>query len=319
MRIKGAALLARKHIVTEEFGAGAWAELFKDLSTRFPYFKQPVLATSIIPLTEFLSFHDELVRRFYGGQSDCYFSLGAQSARWAVTEGPYKSFIADRDFPGFVEFFPSTWGTYFVETSSYCTTRLAGDSIDFEAFELPLWHPYFEYFVVGYFKGALELICVNPIHVKQLQGGSGAHYHYRVWAGAPDLLAEARSPIATVKERALTSSMETIVDFVEEHLGTEIGLPDLARLVDCSPDHLARMFKKSFGTSLYQYVLQRRLERAKALLRDRGHSIAQVARACGFASQSHFSSVFKAKVGVTPGGYRRDTRLEPRAPRRSSA
>jgi len=89
--------LARKHIVTKQFGEGAWAELFKDVATRFPYFAQPLLATSIIPLPEFISFHDELVRRFYAGRPESYFFLGEQSARWAVTEGPYKSFIDDKD------------------------------------------------------------------------------------------------------------------------------------------------------------------------------------------------------------------------------
>jgi AraC family transcriptional regulator len=98
---------------------------------------------------------------------------------------------------------------------------------------------------------------------------------------------------------------ERLVAFVEEHLGGNIGLTDLAHQVGYSPDHLARMFKKSFGVPLYQYVLRRRVERAKGLLRDRSHSIAEVALACGFATQSHFTAAFKARMGVTPGAYRR--------------
>jgi AraC family transcriptional regulator len=98
---------------------------------------------------------------------------------------------------------------------------------------------------------------------------------------------------------------EKLVAFVEEHLGGDIGLTDLAGQVGYSPDHLARMFKKAFGLPLYQYVLRRRVERAKALLRDHSHSIAEVALACGFATQSHFTSAFKARTGVTPGAYRR--------------
>jgi AraC-like DNA-binding protein len=305
MRIHGSALLARKHIVTKQFGEDRWADFFNDMAARFPYFAKPVLATSAIPLREFISFHDELIRRFYSARPHAYFSLGEESARWAVTEGPYRSFVSGRDFQGFVEFFPRTWSIYFLDTPSYCTTTLQESSIEFEAFDLPLWHPYFEYFVVGYFKGALELICANPIHVKQVQGGCGTHYHYRLWTGAPGLLPERASRIATAKERLAASDMEKVVAFVEEHLSAEINLPDLARLVDYSPDHLTRLFKRSFGVSLYQYIVQRRVERSKALLLDRGQSIAEVASACGFASQSHFSSIFKAKVGITPGAYRR--------------
>jgi AraC family transcriptional regulator len=94
------------------------------------------------------------------------------------------------------------------------------------------------------------------------------------------------------------------VAFVEDHLSEEIRLVNLARLVGCTPDHLTRMFKRSFGVPLHQYVVQRRIERAKALLRGRSHSIAEVAWACGFATQSHFSAVFKERTGVTPRAYR---------------
>ncbi|MCL2448454.1 MAG: AraC family transcriptional regulator [Polyangiaceae bacterium] len=98
---------------------------------------------------------------------------------------------------------------------------------------------------------------------------------------------------------------ERLVSYVEEHLGADIGLTDLATLVGYSPDRLARVFKKSFGVSPYQYVLRRRVERAKALLRGRAESIGEVAVACGFATQSHFTSAFKARTGLTPRAYRR--------------
>ena len=98
---------------------------------------------------------------------------------------------------------------------------------------------------------------------------------------------------------------ETLVAFIEDHLDDNIGLSELAHQVGYSPDHLARMFKKSFGLPLYQYVLRRRVERAKVLLRDRSHSIAEVASVCGFATQSHFTVAFKARTGVTPGAFRR--------------
>jgi AraC-like DNA-binding protein len=216
-----------------------------------------------------------------------------------------------------VEFFPRTWSLYLLETSSYCTTKVVGNSIDFEAFDLPVWHPYFEYFVVGYFKGTLELICANPIHMKQVRGGSGTHYHYRIWTTTPGQLPEPHGLIATAKEQLAGLGMEKVVAFIEEHLSADIKLSDLARLVDYSPDHLARLFKMSFAMPLHQYVLRRRMERAKALLGDRGHSIAEVAHACGFASQSHFSSVFKAKLGITPGAYRRELTSEDQVRRRA--
>jgi AraC family transcriptional regulator len=79
----------------------------------------------------------------------------------------------------------------------------------------------------------------------------------------------------------------------------------LAAVMGYSPDHFARLFKRDFGITPYQYVLNRRVERAKSLLRARGLSIAEVAMTCGFSTQAHLSSAFKARVGTTPGAYRR--------------
>jgi len=98
---------------------------------------------------------------------------------------------------------------------------------------------------------------------------------------------------------------EQLVGFVEDNLGKNIGLTELAALVGYSPDHFARLFKRSFGLSPYQYVLARRVERAKALLRDRTHSIAEVAMAAGFATQAHLNTTFKSRTGMTPGAYRK--------------
>ncbi|MCL2449503.1 MAG: AraC family transcriptional regulator [Polyangiaceae bacterium] len=106
-------------------------------------------------------------------------------------------------------------------------------------------------------------------------------------------------------QQLLLSETEKLVAFVEDHLSEEIRLADLAKQVGCTPDHLTRMFKRSFGVPLHQYIVQRRVERAKALLRGRSHTIAEVAWACGFATQSHFSAVFRARMGMTPSAYRR--------------
>jgi AraC-like DNA-binding protein len=301
MRVYGAALLARKHVVTKHFGERKWSELFSDMAARFPYFTHPVIASSIIPLPEFISFHDELVRRFFSGDSHAYSLLGEESARWAMTEGPYRAFMAGKDFEGLSRTFPETWSMYFAETSSYCTTLVQENSVEFEVFNLPIWHPYFEHFVVGYFKGVLDMICANPIYVARLSGG-GKQYRYRFSMGVPGSLHDLSGPIAPSPER---SKLQTLTAFIEEHLTEDVDITDLARLIGYSPDHMARLFKRSFDISLHQYVLQRRVERAKGLLQDRRLSIRDVSLASGFASQAHFSSIFKERVGVTPRAFRR--------------
>lgn len=106
---------------------------------------------------------------------------------------------------------------------------------------------------------------------------------------------------------ARLSSMQRheIEKFVDHELSSNFGLVDLAGLVGYSPDHFARLFKHAFKQSPYQYVLARRIDRAKAMLRDESLSIAEIAVACGFSNQGHLTTAFKHRTGLTPGAYRK--------------
>lgn len=116
----------------------------------------------------------------------------------------------------------------------------------------------------------------------------------------------AAEPALPAKTASLSSSQRAhIKQFVDRELGTNFGLVDLAGLVGYSPDHFSRLFKQAFEQSPHQYVLSRRIDRAMALLRDEALSIAEVAAACGFSSQGHFTTVFKQRTGTTPGAYRK--------------
>ncbi|WP_147465755.1 helix-turn-helix transcriptional regulator, partial [Pseudomonas syringae] len=68
--------------------------------------------------------------------------------------------------------------------------------------------------------------------------------------------------------------------------------------------HFARMFRESFGLPPHQYLLSRRIEQARQLLRSTGKPLGEIALACGFASASHFSNRFRQATGATPGEYR---------------
>lgn len=96
-----------------------------------------------------------------------------------------------------------------------------------------------------------------------------------------------------------------VVEFVEANLAQNIGLTELAELTGYSPDHFSRLFKRTLGVPAYQYVLSRRVERAKGMLLDRTRSMAEIAQACGFSTQAHLCSAFKLRTGITPGTFRR--------------
>ncbi|MBR1218993.1 helix-turn-helix transcriptional regulator [Bradyrhizobium sp. U87765 SZCCT0131] len=99
--------------------------------------------------------------------------------------------------------------------------------------------------------------------------------------------------------------MQRVRDYVEANLSDDIRLDALAGLCGRSTEYFVRLFKAATGVSPYQYVLNLRIERAKALLADERHSIADVALQCGFSHQEHLTRMFRRFTGVTPGRYRR--------------
>ncbi len=94
--------------------------------------------------------------------------------------------------------------------------------------------------------------------------------------------------------------LRRVLEYIEAYLERDLLLSDLAAVADLSPYHFARAFKRSVGSSPHRYVLRRRIERAKYHLAAGELSLADVALACGFGSQSHFSAHFRAATGLTP-------------------
>lgn len=82
------------------------------------------------------------------------------------------------------------------------------------------------------------------------------------------------------------------------------NLQSLAQSEGINLTKLKKKFKQIYGTSIYQYLLQVRIERAKQLLQENSITLKGVALECGFKNYQHFSTTFKKWTGVTPKGYR---------------
>ena len=97
----------------------------------------------------------------------------------------------------------------------------------------------------------------------------------------------------------------SVARFRADYLQNRLEMAQLAALVDYSPFHFARAFKRSFGMPPHRYHVTRRLERAKTLLTAPDASVTSVALAVGFAETSSFSAAFRKGTGFAPSDYRR--------------
>ncbi len=96
-------------------------------------------------------------------------------------------------------------------------------------------------------------------------------------------------------------------DYINDNLSRKLTLREIAEAARMSPHHFARSFKAETGLSPHQYVIHRRVDRAKALLADTEPTIAEVAQAVGFSNPSHLALHTRRLLGVSPRALRRES------------
>ncbi|KZK76014.1 HTH-type transcriptional activator Btr [Pseudovibrio sp. Ad13] len=94
--------------------------------------------------------------------------------------------------------------------------------------------------------------------------------------------------------------LKRVEEFVEDHLARQMSMSDLAACVDLSAGFFNRAFKGATGKTPHDYVVERRMARARKLLGAPHSTLSQIAYTCGFSSHAHMSSTFKKRLGVTP-------------------
>lgn len=169
MQIKGTAFLGRKSMISQEFGEEAWEAFMARQAAKEPFWKEPIFPSTLIPYQLFFDFMEDLADEFYEGDRWAFWRFGEASAQWALTEGPYKSFLDTKDVGEFVRaVFPVVWRIYCLE--GVLEGRLKGNVAHVRLKDMPVSHIYFEYTVMGWAKRSLELLGVEKVEAKKIKG-----------------------------------------------------------------------------------------------------------------------------------------------------
>lgn len=100
--------------------------------------------------------------------------------------------------------------------------------------------------------------------------------------------------------------INSLIDWIEENLETPLCSEQISLHAGYSRWYMQRMFKEVTGTTLWHYIIQRRLAQSLTYLADANEAILDIACRLQFDSQQTFTRVFKAYFGITPGKYRRE-------------
>jgi AraC-like DNA-binding protein len=128
----------------------------------------------------------------------------------------------------------------------------------------------------------------------------------QTYGGMRSVVAPRRGGLAAWQERRAKELMCA-------NLGRDVSAAAIARECSLSAGHFARAFRHSTGQSPHQWLLRHRIDEAHGLLRDRRLSLAEIARACGFADQSHFTKAYTRLRGISPGAWRRQQEIAPKS------
>jgi AraC-like DNA-binding protein len=138
---------------------------------------------------------------------------------------------------------------------------------------------------------------VNRIFFEHVSRGLCAHVAQAYGGMRPNSMGR-RGGLAPWQERRAK-------DILAANLDGGIALTEIAGECRLSVSHFSRAFRQSMGVAPHRWLLNRRVELAKDLMRNRESSLSDIALRCGFADQSHFTRVFSRRAGVSPGAWRR--------------
>jgi AraC-like DNA-binding protein/ligand-binding sensor protein len=118
---------------------------------------------------------------------------------------------------------------------------------------------------------------------------------------------------------AMSSLVRTVIAHINRHYAEDIRIKDLAAQHKCNADYLSRIFKRTVGFGIVEYLHRVRVDHARRLLQTDRFSVGEVGHLVGFPDQSHFGKVFRKFVGLPPQAFRAAVQSKDTLPKAFSA
>lgn len=144
-------------------------------------------------------------------------------------------------------------------------------------------------------------------NIRNLNAAKAVNVCYRILCSA---IEERKNSVNKEDVKYFKEYMSTAVAYIEEHLDDEdLSIVSVATHVYLNSVYFGRVFKNTFHMTFKQYLLQRRMEKAKELLGNGTSSIGAVCEQVGISNQSYFSHLFKEYTGKLPSEYKREIEM----------
>ena len=108
---------------------------------------------------------------------------------------------------------------------------------------------------------------------------------------------------------ARSPDVEVIKEYIMRNAEKKITLDDLSKLVNLSNSHVIRIFKKAFGITPYDYIMQCKIETARNMLLNTSLKVYEISEYLNFSDEHYFSNCFKQRTGVSPRRFREESEI----------
>ena len=207
------------------------------------------------------------------------------------------------------------WQEQYIELNKSCIVLIAPQTNFTPELSMPTDHCYIHFLCGRPFDGLSDNVVAHHIHAPRRKLLDNifhdatehtlptARQHLSIMTLVGDLLSE--FPEETWAPPSVDAHIEHTRQLMDSRPGNKWKNDQLARVAHLTPNAFNRRFKQVVGLTPQTYLLNRRIEAASTRLEHSSDSIDDIAEACGFASRSHFSTVFKQQTGMGPASFRK--------------